>query len=277
MVFRSGAGPRGCPIGKLNAKTLAEAMAFMRSHEVVKRAGELGACMSAEDGVSKGVESFHNRLPLANMICEVSIFNNQKSEVARVYCPTCGLKMTLDVDRVIHRRGSGRSDHERVPFRSSRWGVVGPQNTLEGATQGTSLAAYEFAGGIYDLFSKPVAGAREEGVSGAVKGVGKGLVSFIARPMIGGKMMVERVYTGVSSGAGTNIRPMSLIPSSTLSKSFRSRSKSPDPSRGDQFFTSLCFGTEPEHEPLNTDEETILKVLLYFLFFNIFHFTFVLF
>jgi hypothetical protein len=93
-----------------------------------------------------------------------------KSEIARIYCSECGLKMCEGVDRALHRAGAGREGHVRIPYRPCRWGVVDPTSILSGVNQGLNVAAYEMVGGLYDLFAKPVLGAAAGGVTGAVRG-----------------------------------------------------------------------------------------------------------
>jgi tartrate dehydratase alpha subunit/fumarate hydratase class I-like protein len=80
----------------------------------VKRLSEM---MLKEDGVAMGVKSFYRNLPLANMVCEVSIFNEKQSNIADFYCVSCDMKMCSEVDQVIHRKGGGRENHTRMPFR----------------------------------------------------------------------------------------------------------------------------------------------------------------
>ena len=94
------------------------------------------------------------------------------------------------------------------------------------------MAAYEIAGGVYDLFAKPITGAMEGGVMGAVHGTGEGgltslylkcaiderlillicrtgLVNVVARPMKGGAVFVERLATGVSELVHHSAQPVS--------------------------------------------------------------------
>ena len=199
MVRRSGVGPSGCPIATLTVEKLVNALEILRSPETIAAAQALGARMDAENGVAAGVECFYRNLPVANMACEVSLFDDHTPRIARVYCPTCGLKMSLEADRVVHRKSGGRDYHLRVPYRASRWGVVPPSSVLEGLNQGVGVAAYEMAGGLWDLFTKPIIGAMEKGATGAAEGVAQGIVNFIARPVIGGQILLERVMTGALS------------------------------------------------------------------------------
>ncbi len=89
---------------------------MLTSPDTKSRAISLSEFMSAEDGVAEGIKSFYRNLPLADMICEVSIFQ-KKNRLAKIYCSDCGLKMSSEVDCVVHRLNSGRENHNRVPFR----------------------------------------------------------------------------------------------------------------------------------------------------------------
>lgn len=116
MVFRAGAGPKGCRIQDLTVERLIESMKILLSEEVRSKVHELSSKMLAEDGVSMGIQSFHNNLPLANMICEVCVFE-RKPKLAQIYCSHCNLKMSIYADSIIHREKSGRANHHRIPFR----------------------------------------------------------------------------------------------------------------------------------------------------------------
>ena len=158
MVYRGGCGPPGCRIRDLTADKLMASLAVLRDPAVIASARQLGEHMCQEDGVAAGIQSFYRNLPLANMICEVSVFDNQTPRVARIYCPDCDLKMCEEAHRVAHRPGSGREAHQCIPFRCSRWGVIGPSGVLSAINQGVADAGYELAGGLYDLFAKPIKG-----------------------------------------------------------------------------------------------------------------------
>lgn len=195
MVHRSGAGPAGCPIGKLSHLRFQAALQVLRAPGTVERAGVLAALMNEEDGVAEGVKSFHHNLPVADLLCEVSIFSRQ-SKLARVYCSDCGLKMCCEVDEVVHRVAGGRENHSRVPFRCMRWGVIPPETILGGLEQGMGAVAYEVAGGLYDLVAKPIQRGMEGGARGAAKGLAEGLTALVARPIKGGGILIDRVFRG---------------------------------------------------------------------------------
>ncbi len=193
MVHRAGCGPGGCPIGKLTTEKLTTAFEVLTDRNTIATAVDLARKMNEENGVQRGLESFHKNLPLADMICEVSIFNNKQSRLASIYCQTCGLKMCGAVDAVVHRTAS---NHVRVPFRNSHYGIRDPKSALTGLQHGVGIASYEIAGGIYDLFAKPIEGAVKGGVIGALHGTKVGVAHFIARPIYGGTVLLERVHTG---------------------------------------------------------------------------------
>lgn len=195
MVHRSGAGPAGCPISKLTQLKFQQALEVLTAPSTQERAATLAVRMSTEDGLAVGVESFHRNLPVADLLCEVSIFNRE-SKLARVYCSDCGLKMCSEVDAVIHRSAGGREGHSRVPFRCMRWGVIAPESILDGLGQGVGAVAYEVAGGLYDLVTKPIQRGREAGAKGAAKGLAEGFSALVARPIRGGGILIDRVSKG---------------------------------------------------------------------------------
>jgi hypothetical protein len=198
MISRSGAGPPGCPINQLTTEKLAHAFHVLASDDTRNNVTHLSQQMNAEKGVLKGVESFLRNLPLEDMICEVSLFR-QQSEIASIYCRDCGLKMSSQVNQVVHRMKGGRQHHLRVPYRCVRWGVDPPNGLAEGLQQGFGVAAYEIAGGLYDLVAKPIEGGMENGAKGVAQGVADGVVSFIARPIKGGQILIDRITQSVSN------------------------------------------------------------------------------
>jgi hypothetical protein len=143
MVFRAGAGPSGCRVQDLTAEILIANFQTLRNSSVIAEAAALGAKMNAEDGVARGVESFYKHLPLADMICEVSIFSGKQSRLAKIYCTSCGLKLCAETDAILHRATSGRGEHIRTPFRPCRWGV----------SQGV-------VSGVTNLFARPIKGGK---------------------------------------------------------------------------------------------------------------------
>jgi urease gamma subunit len=80
-----------------------ESMEKLRDEKTIEKAMEMKAKMNCEDGVLTGVESFQRNLPMSNILCEVSIFEGRKSRLARLYCQDCGLKISLEIDKIIHR------------------------------------------------------------------------------------------------------------------------------------------------------------------------------
>jgi hypothetical protein len=198
MISRCGAGPSGCPIHQLTTEKLISSFHILASDEIQNNVTQLSQQMNQETGVLKGIESFFRNLPLEDMICEVSLFR-QQSEIASFYCRECHLKMSSQVDQVIHRSKSGRQHHLRVPYRCVRWGVDPPNGLAEGLQQGFGVVAYEIAGGFYDLVAKPIEGGLEHGAKGLAEGVAQGVVSFIARPIKGGQILIDRISQSVSN------------------------------------------------------------------------------
>lgn len=198
MVCRAGVGPRGCPIGNLTAEVLAEAFHTMQAAATRERVQALQEKMAQEDGIAAGITSFYRNLPLEDMLCEVSLFEKQ-SRIATVFCKDCGLKMCKEVDAVMHRAGGKRSRHLRMPYRCVKWGVTQPSSLIEGLGKGLGAAAYEVAGGFYDLIAKPIQGGRDGGAKGVAKGIAEGFSSLVARPIRGGGVLVDYISKSVSN------------------------------------------------------------------------------
>ncbi|CAD7014489.1 unnamed protein product [Ceratitis capitata] len=60
-----------------------------------------------------------------------------------------------------------------------------PQTFSEGIARSGKSLVMGFVDGVSGVVTKPVAGAREEGVEGFFKGVGKGVIGFVAQPTAG--------------------------------------------------------------------------------------------
>lgn len=60
-----------------------------------------------------------------------------------------------------------------------------PANVQEGLARGAKGLAMGFVEGVTGVFSKPIEGAKKEGVGGFAKGVGKGVVGLVTRPVSG--------------------------------------------------------------------------------------------
>jgi sterol 3beta-glucosyltransferase len=116
MVYRAGAGPRGCPISQLTTEKLTEAFRVLKSEEIKSNVTALSEKMNQENGVKCGIESFYRNLPVEDMLCEVSLFQ-KKAKLATRYCQSCGLRMCREADDYLHREGGGRSHHRRSEYR----------------------------------------------------------------------------------------------------------------------------------------------------------------
>lgn len=199
MVYRAGAGPRGCPITRLTVTTLKEALLTLTSENVRSNALQLSVKMNSEEGVLAGIQSFVNHLPLADMVCEVSLFMG-RNELAKVYCRDCGLKMSITADAIVHRAQSGRSNHQRIPYRTMNWRVR-PTDVLEGVSQGFGCAFYEIVGGVLGLVNRPLEELRSNDsvVVGLSKGIAKGLVGLVARPIMAGGILTSKIVESITS------------------------------------------------------------------------------
>ena len=205
MVHRAGAGPPGCPISRLTIQELKDALLTLTSEDVRSNASQLGVQMNSEEGVLDGIQSFVNQLPLADMVCDVSLFKG-KTVLAKVYCRDCGLKMSVTANEILHRDQSGREDHQRFPYRTMNW-KVRPTDLLEGVSQGFDGAFYEIAGGVLGLVNRPMEELRNNNnaVLGLSKGIAKGIGGLIARPIKAGGILTSKIVESITSTQHNNV------------------------------------------------------------------------
>lgn len=65
-------------------------------------------------------------------------------------------------------------------------------------------------GGVMGVFTKPVQGAKSGGIAGFAKGVGQGLVGAVAGPLIGIGSAAQRISTGISTAAATDLEKLTI-------------------------------------------------------------------
>ena len=95
----------------------------------------------------------------------------------------------LSADRDYARSREARRHHEQ----SSGGGVAaGMANAGKGLIGG-------IVGGVTGLVTKPVSGAKKEGVQGFMKGVGKGLLGAVVKPVVGVTDAATSVFTGIAN------------------------------------------------------------------------------
>lgn len=78
-----------------------------------------------------------------------------------------------------------------------------PRNVFEGILLGGKEAAEGIAGGVSGLVTQPIEGAVEDGLSGALTGIGKGVLGLFARPAMGLAGAASRVMQGVRNTAAS--------------------------------------------------------------------------
>jgi hypothetical protein len=71
MVAKAGAGPPPIPHKELTADGLADAITYALKPDSVERAQEMARKISTEDGLAKGVRSFHRTLDMDKMRCQI--------------------------------------------------------------------------------------------------------------------------------------------------------------------------------------------------------------
>lgn len=120
----------------LSVETLIDSFNVLCDPDTIETAQDLGFKMREENGVENGTLSFYRQLPVEKMICDVSIFDGQKSKIAYCYCIDCELKMCEEVDRVLHRPTGGRQKHSRAVFKVKVWADEVRYSSFKTNTQG---------------------------------------------------------------------------------------------------------------------------------------------
>ena len=139
------------------------------------------------------------------MVCDVSLFlpqahafKNPKTLSACRWCSECQMKLSLEVDVVIHGKGTGRSRHHRSKYVPVDWGTRdGPSNAFNGLTQGLIGMGQEMVGALTGVVVEPVIGGRKDGIKGGIVGLRKGLKNLVMRPLRGGLILVDKTSAGV--------------------------------------------------------------------------------
>ena len=93
-----------------------------------------------------------------------------------------------------------------------------PAHALYGVTQGASSLATSFASGVAGVVLQPLEGAERDGVGGFFKGIGKGLVGVVTKPLVGVFDLASNVTEGIRNtttvfdgGNITRIRPPRFV------------------------------------------------------------------
>ncbi|KAI9326747.1 glycosyltransferase family 1 protein [Zopfochytrium polystomum] len=130
MVASIQAGPPPIPFKKLTSDRLAAALRFVQAPAVVAAAGAAGARVAGEDGARAAARSFHARLPVDAMRCDLDA-----RRAARLWLPRAGRKVSEEAWAAVVRRGVGAGVGAAQAFGYVLWdveragiarGLVGP-------------------------------------------------------------------------------------------------------------------------------------------------------
>ena len=92
-------------------------------------------------------------------------------------------------------------DKDYIAARNKRNHKVKTGGAGTGAIEGVKALGSGLAGGITGVFLQPIKGAKDGGVGGFLKGIGKGAVGLIAKPVSGALEAVSNVTEGVANSA----------------------------------------------------------------------------
>jgi len=181
----------------------------MRSDKMRLSAEGIAAEFGKEDGLRGGIDAFHNHLPINDMVCDVSLFlpeahaKSKSHPIRRTllacrWCEKCGLKMSREVDVVVHER-ENEKEHIRHDYRPVDWGSSsGPENVLSGTIQGVAGFGQECLSALGGLITEPIKGSLGGGgMRGGRGGVVTGLKGLVTRPLMGGLILVDKSSAGV--------------------------------------------------------------------------------
>lgn len=115
MIRRQELGPDPCPVNLVTFSIAVRSITSLLSPQTLLKAKRMGDTVCQEDGANGAVNAFLRHLPVQNMMCQVSLFAG-RSDLAELYCPECGFKMSRMVSAVIHAHPDRRVEHNVQPF-----------------------------------------------------------------------------------------------------------------------------------------------------------------
>lgn len=108
MVARAGAGPRPIPFASLNFQNLTAAIKFCLTPEATEAARKLAVKMQTESGVAAAVDSFHRKLPLDKMKCnlmplQVAVWTYKKGK-GNVILSNAAVQILIEHQKIDEKR-----------------------------------------------------------------------------------------------------------------------------------------------------------------------------
>ena len=95
---------------------------------------------------------------------------------------------------------SGQPDKAEMPKERN------PQNAVSGMYYGARTFGSDLYNGVTGVVVDPYRGAKQGGVKGMAKGVGKGLIGLFFKPMAGTVSMINYTGSGLANTPGTMAR-----------------------------------------------------------------------
>lgn len=74
-----------------------------------------------------------------------------------------------------------------------------PRHAISGVADGATNLAKSITSGVSGIFTKPIEGAKAEGLGGFFKGLGKGVVGVVAKPVVGVFDLASSVTEGIKN------------------------------------------------------------------------------
>ena len=195
MIHRAGGGPAPIPQKQLTVETLTDAIKVATSSEAKAAAGVMGEKIRKESGEEKGVQSFHNHLPLKSMICDVL-----PDRAAQWWSSNLLLRFSAAAAGALDQAGKLKLDaleHVRPREYQTRWTATDP---VTGTAAGLFLMLSNYYGSIAQIFYKP-----SQGISNHATAIPQGLADVI----IG----MHEGFAAIPKQIGSEIRPQGKVDS----------------------------------------------------------------
>lgn len=204
MVKRKSLGPSPCSVDKLNLNIVYKSINLLIQKKTLLNAIKTNKEYEQEHGVENAVNIFYKHLPLDDMICDISALCYQKNEthkieLAKYYCPSCGLKFSSSSFSLYHNQLDGDiSQHKQIPITYKSFGVKSPDNFADHLVIGFGGFLYEFIEGVTAVVSDPLYGIYEEGLVGGINGLFNGVNGLIKHQIKGSNILLKRLYESLN-------------------------------------------------------------------------------
>jgi len=189
MIANRKVGPTPVRGKVLTAEALMDAFRFVMQPKTKKLAKELAESMAKENGIETGGSIFHAHLPLEFLKCEVD-----ETQPAVIYCFDCDLCVCAEVHHILHENDS---THRWFRYSCCNWNpeifLPGVHHIVAGVAGGVTESLML----IPSLFQEPWQGFWENGMTGLVRGIWRGIKGVFVYPWRGIIIFVREIESGM--------------------------------------------------------------------------------